>query len=149
MLNVSSIAGFLPHPQGATYAVTKASLTLMTETVHCETRTSGVHVTVVCPGFVRRGEGGADGGTHSFRLPEFAWLDRDEVARKAIEAVQAGKPVCIPGRHCRAGVALSRLLPRELSRRGFERLRARSPALGGCCWPGTPPTCTARSAATA
>ncbi|MFH8788921.1 SDR family NAD(P)-dependent oxidoreductase [Streptomyces roseoverticillatus] len=122
ILNVSSIAGFLPQPQGATYAATKAFLTSMTETVHCEARKSGVHATVVCPGFVRRGEGGADGGMRSVRLPEFVWLDRDEVAREAIRAVCAGKPVCIPGWQYRTAITLSRVLPRVLSRRGFERL---------------------------
>ncbi|MEU3861303.1 SDR family oxidoreductase [Streptomyces sp. NPDC028722] len=125
ILNVSSIAGFLPQPQGATYAASKAFMTSMTETVYCEARRSGVHVTVVCPGFVRRGEGGADGGTRSFRLPESFWLDRDDVAREAIEAVQTGRPVCIPGRPYRAAVALSRVLPRAVSRRAFERLWAR------------------------
>lgn len=125
ILNVSSIAGFLPQPQGATYAATKAFLTSMTETLYCEARGSGVHATVLCPGFVRRGEGGAQGGMRSVRLPEFVWLDRDEVAREAIAAVRSGKPVCIPGRHYRAAIKLSRILPRSVSYRAFERLWGR------------------------
>ncbi|MBB4895178.1 hypothetical protein FHS39_004245 [Streptomyces olivoverticillatus] len=125
ILNVSSIAGFLPQPQGATYAATKAFLTSLTETVHCEARGHGVHVTVLCPGFVRRGAAAPVGGTRSVRLPEFVWLDREEVAREALEAVAAGKPVCVPGAGYRAVLAASRILPRSLSRRGFERLWAR------------------------
>ncbi|GAA3072909.1 hypothetical protein GCM10020000_67180 [Streptomyces olivoverticillatus] len=65
--------------------------------MHCEARGHGVHVTVLCPGFVRRGAAAPVGGTRSVRLPEFVWLDREEVAREALEAVAAGKPVCVPG----------------------------------------------------
>ncbi|WSR73588.1 SDR family NAD(P)-dependent oxidoreductase [Streptomyces sp. NBC_01197] len=125
ILNVSSIAGFLPQPQGATYAATKAFLTSMTESLYCEARKSGIHATVLCPGFVRRGEGGAHGGMRSRRLPEFVWLDRDEVAREAIAAVRSGEPVCIPGWRYRATIKLSKILPRSVSYRVFERLWGR------------------------
>lgn len=122
VLNVSSVMGYWPQPRGVTYASGKAFLTAFSESLHCETARHGVHVTAVCPGFTRRGPGGARGGPRSFRLPEFAWLERDDVARAALAAVAGGTPICVPGRAYRGAVLAARLLPRAVVRTAFKRL---------------------------
>lgn len=126
ILNVASVAAFIPQPQGAVYGATKAFVTAFTETVHCEVRGFGLHVAVLCPGFTRRGPDGAAGGSR--RLPEWAWLDRDAVAEQALTDLAAGVPVIVPGRAYRIALGAIRVLPRELVRRAFIKLWMDDPA---------------------
>ncbi len=50
MLNVGSIAGFLPGPGMAVYYATKAYVLSFTEAMRAELAPHGVRVTVLCPG---------------------------------------------------------------------------------------------------
>src|SRR5436190_9905818 len=50
ILNVSSSAGFLPLPNIAVYAATKAYVTSFSEAIRAETRDYGISVTTLCPG---------------------------------------------------------------------------------------------------
>src|SRR5881409_3023540 len=53
ILNVSSSAGFLPIPEFAVYAATKAYVTSFSEALRSELHGSGVQVSALCPGPVR------------------------------------------------------------------------------------------------
>lgn len=111
LLNISSVAGNHPRPGGATYAATKAFVTTLTESLHEETRGTGVHVTCVQPGFTRT-EMIADGD-----VPGFALMDAEHVARAAVDAVTRNRPVCVPGLGYRALTAAEQLVPRPVLRR--------------------------------
>jgi uncharacterized protein len=50
ILNVGSIAGFLPGPGMAVYYASKAYVISFTEALRCELAKRGVRVTVLCPG---------------------------------------------------------------------------------------------------
>ena len=50
ILNVASIAGFLPGPGMAVYYATKAYVISFSEALHQELKPRGVRVTVLCPG---------------------------------------------------------------------------------------------------
>ncbi len=126
ILNVASVAAFIPQPQGAVYGATKAFVAAFTETVHCEVRGYGLRVAALCPGFTRRGPGGASGGSR--RLPEWAWLDRDAVAEQALAELAGGVAVIVPGRGYRIALGAVRVLPRELVRRAFIKLWMDDPA---------------------
>ncbi len=52
IVNVASLAGLAPGTPGRTlYAATKSFLVKFSESLHLETRDSGVHVSALCPGF--------------------------------------------------------------------------------------------------
>lgn len=121
ILTVSSIAAYWPQPHGATYAATKAFLSSFGETLLCENANTGVHVTTLVPGFTRRGDG-AKGGPRKFTLPDFAWLNREDVAREGLDAVERGAAVCVPGAAYRIALGLTRVLPRSLVRAAFQKL---------------------------
>ncbi|HZU79867.1 MAG TPA: SDR family NAD(P)-dependent oxidoreductase, partial [Acidimicrobiales bacterium] len=53
LLNVASVAAFAATPDSATYSAAKGFVLMFTEAVHDEVAPSGVHVTVLCPGFTR------------------------------------------------------------------------------------------------
>ena len=50
ILNVASVAGFLPGPGMAVYYATKAYVLSFSEALHRELKPKGVRVTVLCPG---------------------------------------------------------------------------------------------------
>src|ERR1700751_693014 len=50
ILNVSSVAGFLPVPNLAAYAATKAYVLSLSEALRAELRNSNISVTALCPG---------------------------------------------------------------------------------------------------
>lgn len=51
VINVSSLASFMPGPYNATYYATKAYVTSFSEALHEEVRGTGVVVQALCPGF--------------------------------------------------------------------------------------------------
>ena len=117
VLNVSSIAGNQPLRGYATYGATKAFVTSFTESVAFELRGSGVHVTVVKPGYTDTEMSGDDEvpapGTLQRRL---LWLDADRVAREAVDAVEAGRLHCVPGLTWKVTDAAIQSLPRAVIR---------------------------------
>jgi uncharacterized protein len=115
ILNVSSMAGFLLAPGSATYAATKAFVTLFSESLRVEVRRQGVHVTALCPGFTRT-EFHAANPAAAGGIPRFAWLDSDDVARAGLAAVAAGRSLSIPGGQYRAAAQLTRIAPRGVLR---------------------------------
>ena len=56
ILNVASIAGFMPGPGMAVYHATKAYVLSFSEALHRELAPRGVRVTALCPGPVERSE---------------------------------------------------------------------------------------------
>jgi short-subunit dehydrogenase len=123
VLNVSSVAGFLVSPGGATYGATKAFVTSFSESLHTEVSGRGIHVTALCPGLTRT-EFHDEGHERAGSAPAFAWLDAGRVARAGLDAVAAGRPVSVPGAQYKAIVPLARIVPRRVLRtagRAFRR----------------------------
>jgi short-subunit dehydrogenase len=114
VLNVSSVAGFFALPGSAVYCATKALVTSFSQSVHAEVSDRGVHVTALCPGFTRTKF--HDGADQQAGIPGFAWLDADRVARAGLDAVAAGRPLCVPGSQYQLVTGLSRIVPRRAIR---------------------------------
>ena len=53
VINVASMAGFVPLPMASAYSATKAAVVAMSESWHAELQDQGIHVAVLCPGFVK------------------------------------------------------------------------------------------------
>ncbi|CAM4175097.1 SDR family NAD(P)-dependent oxidoreductase [Palleronia rufa] len=109
ILNVVSLAGFLPGPNMAVYFATKAGMRSLSEALWQETRGRGVTVTALCPGPVDTdffAAGGLGGGR--------AMLPAGRVARDGWDAMHRGRRVVVPGRRYRAVALLCGLLPRAL-----------------------------------
>lgn len=115
ILNVSSLACYTPAPGTATYSATKAYVTCFSESLHAEVKSKGVHVTVLLPGFTRT-EFQRAAGVDATGMPKFAWLSADEVALAGLNAVAAGRAVCVPGVQYKAVAPVARMAPRALVR---------------------------------
>jgi short-subunit dehydrogenase len=98
VLNVASLIAFQPVPFQATYGASKAFVLSFSDALHEELRGTGVTVTAVCPGPVRTefGKSGGFGGADD-RIPGFLWLEADKVAADALEGLERGDRVVVPG----------------------------------------------------
>ena len=116
IVNVASLAGLMPGAAGATlYGPTKSFLVRFSQGLWSETRGTGVHLTALCPGFTRSEFHDVTGTRERVErnLPRWMWSDADAVARAGFAAVEANRPVCVPGGANRAIAALAKALPED------------------------------------
>lgn len=112
IINLASVAGFLPRRAAATYAAGKAWVISFTENIAQLTDGTGVRVTVICPG-VTHTEFHDRAGADMTKLPAVLWLDADRVVAEGLAAARAGKVISIPSKRYRTLVTVLRLLPRS------------------------------------
>jgi short-subunit dehydrogenase len=119
ILNVASLASFLPAPGMAVYYATKAYVLSFSEALHRELRKKGVRVTALCPGPVPTEFQARAGLTGSMRggLLE---LSAAEVAEAGYRGFAAGKRLVVPGRLNKLVPFLPRIFPRGLVLRVSE-----------------------------
>ena len=115
VLNVASLIAFQPVPYQATYGATKAFVLSFTDALHEEMRGTGVTVCAVCPGPVRTefGEQGGFGGADD-KIPDFIWLEADKVAEDAIEGMEKGERVVVPGALNQLAAFSGHYMPRSM-----------------------------------
>jgi len=113
VLNVASMAGLTPGSAGHTlYAAAKSFMIKSSESLYLETRAKGVHVTALCPGFTRSEFHDANRTREKMsRLPKWMWLSAEEVAEAGYAALEANRPICVPGLQYKAIATLARMLP--------------------------------------
>ncbi len=94
ILNVASIAGFMPGPLMSCYYATKNYVVRLSEAIKEEIRhnRSNVRISVLCPGPVRTNFDEVAGVSFSLK-----GLDSDYVSKYAIDRVLRGKFMIIPG----------------------------------------------------
>ena len=122
ILNVSSVAAFLPVPQLAVYAATKAYVASFSEALRIELRNSGVSVTTLCPGPTPTGfsDAACRASDDQGITPAFFRIPVEQVVQEALQAVARGRARVIPGWKVAAGVALVSILPMVLLRFGLS-----------------------------
>jgi len=111
VLNVGSIAGFLPGPGMAMYYASKAFVISFTEALRQELKPYGVRVTVLCPGPVPtefQVRAGFQPGFDSAILD----VSPAEVARQGYRGLMANKRAVLPGLGIKAVPLMLRLFPR-------------------------------------
>lgn len=120
IINISSVAGFLPRGAAASYAASKAWVTSFTEGVALLNRASGIRITAICPGFTRT-EFHARAQADMSGTPSFLWLNADRVVADGLADARAGKVISVPSKRYRTILALVKLLPRPLVARAMAR----------------------------
>jgi hypothetical protein len=113
ILNVASIASFLPGPRMAVYYATKAYVLSFTEAMRGELGPKGVRVTALCPGTVPtefQGVAGFKPGLDSAVLN----LSAAAVARAGYRGLMSNKRLVLPGVGVRMIPFMLRFAPRSL-----------------------------------
>ena len=113
ILNVASIASFMPGPGMAVYHATKAYVLSFSEALHRELGGRGVRVTALCPGPVET-EFMARAGIPENHFPRLLSRSAERVAREGYDGLMRGRRVVIPGSNNKAAAWLARMLPRRL-----------------------------------
>jgi len=125
IINISSMASFMPVPYMATYAASKAFVRSFTEAITQECKPYNIHVLLFAPGLTKtkfnasagidneRGVGlGSDYESASTQTPE-------EVADELIKALDKHRNFAISGRKNRFGAKLLALLPNSVITRSI------------------------------
>jgi hypothetical protein len=112
ILNVASVAAFMPGPGMAVYYASKAFVLSFSEALHQELSERGVKVTTLCPGPVPT-EFQACAGLGD-RMPNVLALPAERVARIGYDGLMRGKRVVVAGIGNRIGVFLLRFMPNAL-----------------------------------
>lgn len=113
ILNVASIASFLPGPRMAVYYATKAYVLSFTEAMRGELGPKGVRVTALCPGTVPtefQGVAGFKPGLDSAVLN----VSAAAVARAGYRGLMSNKRLVLPGVGVRMIPFMLRFAPRSL-----------------------------------
>ena len=113
ILNVASVASFMPGPGMAVYHATKAYVLSFSEALHRELGGQGVRVTALCPGPVET-EFMARAGIPENYFPHFLSRSAERVAQEGYDGLMRGRRVVIPGSDNKVAAWLARLLPRRL-----------------------------------
>ncbi|MGF1566305.1 MAG: SDR family NAD(P)-dependent oxidoreductase [Flavobacteriales bacterium] len=123
ILNVASVAAFVPGPLMSVYYATKHYVLAFTEGLARELKGTGVTVTALCPGPTSSGfqEAAALGEVEFFNdrhLPT-----SKEVAKYGLEALRAKKVIAVHGVSNKVMTLLPRLLPRSVVRNLVYRIQ--------------------------
>lgn len=117
ILNVASTAAFQPLPGQAGYAAAKSFVLSYTQALAGELRGTGVTATALCPGPVHTGfadNAGIPAEDAEAALPKVMWVDAPTVAKAAVDGMERGRMVVVPGVANRVSAVLSQLAPRSV-----------------------------------
>ncbi|MBO5479159.1 MAG: SDR family oxidoreductase [Clostridia bacterium] len=122
ILNVASIAGFMPGPLMATYYSTKAYIVRLTQSINTELKKdkSNVKISVLCPGPVNTNFNKA--ANVKFNLKG---LSSEYVAKYAINNMLKGKLIIIPGSLIKIARFLAKISPEKLVARICMKMQER------------------------
>ena len=111
IINISSIAGFLPGPYMCTYHATKAYVLLLGEAISYELRKTNVKLLTLCPGpflseFVKKAH-------NDYTFSKIKPITSDKVSLFGYKKSKKGKSLAIVGFKNRLTIFLAKLAPRK------------------------------------
>lgn len=121
IVQIASVAGFMPGPLASVYYASKAFVVRHAEALQHELRGSGVKVCLSCPGpvateFQRSSGVSGDVGAS-------VAMSAEAVAEETIDAMLKGRFLVAPGASNRVIIALSSLLPNRLLMNMVSRIQ--------------------------
>lgn len=113
IINVASVAGFVPRPGSASYYATKAWINCFTECLYLELKAAGSRVRIqsLCPGFTYTEFHDVLGTGRDF-ISKGWWMPAEDVVGASLEGLEKGKLFVVPGWRYKLLVAILRLMPR-------------------------------------
>lgn len=133
IINVGSTASFAAAPRMGPYNASKAAVLALTETLAAEMSGSGVHVTALCPTWVRTniaraGRITGDSASLASKLIDRGWPP-EKVVRQTLDALDRNQLYVVPQVDAKALWRTKRLMP-SLYARGLGLLNRLADARG-------------------
>ena len=97
ILNTGSLAGFLPIPYKTVYAASKSFILSLTLGLKEELKGSGIQLSILCPNGVQTNDEVMSRIEAAGRLSKITIQTPENVARLALDKMEKGKTVIIPG----------------------------------------------------
>lgn len=99
IINVSSLATFLPGKGLTVYGATKAFLNYYSQALQAELAGTGIEVQALCPGYIRTQfhDTMTEEGFDKSAIPEEMWMNADEVVAASLAALGGAQVVVVPG----------------------------------------------------
>jgi short-subunit dehydrogenase len=99
IINVSSMAAFLPFPIAVNYCSTKAYLNMFSESLQNQLKDTNITVQALCPGFTYTGFHDTVEYKDFDRkmIPKWLWMTSEEVVEQSLKALSGKKVIFIPG----------------------------------------------------
>lgn len=113
LFEIASVAAFLPQPQFAVYAATKAFVLSFSRALNAELHHTSAQVIAVCPNPMATAFFDRAGGTPS-AFKRFFFEKPEKVAEKAMRAADRGKDVVVSCLSARLLRLISKLIPHSL-----------------------------------
>jgi uncharacterized protein len=113
LLNVGSMAGFLPGPGMAVYYASKAYVLSFTEALHSELKPRGIRVAVLCPGPVPTEFAERAGLKSKGMAPSNLTQSAEYVAEAGYHGLIGGHRTIVPGLINKLITLLIRIIPRR------------------------------------
>ncbi|MBV9593169.1 MAG: SDR family oxidoreductase [Actinobacteria bacterium] len=110
IINLGSVGGLVPRPETTSYGAGKAYVIAFSQGLSALVKDSGVTVTVVCPGFTHT-EFHERARVDMSYLPEWMWLDVEEVVATGLSDARRGKSLSVPSLRYKAITGLARVAP--------------------------------------
>ena len=113
VINVASVAAFVPRPGSISYYATKAWITHFTEGVHLELKSAGsrVRMQALCPGFTYTEFHDVLGIDRKF-ISIAWWMPAEDVVAASLQGLEKGKLFVVPGWRYKLLVSVIRIMPR-------------------------------------
>lgn len=115
IINISSESVYMIVPKNAVYSGAKAFLKSFTEGLYLDLMGTGVRVMALCPGLTHTDfheKMGMDKSRQTDR-GQIKWMSPDEVVEIALNDLEKGKVICIPGKHTKMLTHMLNLMPRK------------------------------------
>jgi uncharacterized protein len=115
VLNVASLAAYFPMPWLPVYSSSKSFVLAFSLALREELRGTGVSVSVVCPNGIRTNRLARDLIARQGLAGRLTCQYPEQVARAALQGLEAGRAVIVPGAVNRFIKAASGLVPRSIA----------------------------------
>ncbi len=117
IINVASVAGFMPIPYMATYAASKMFVRSFTEAITEECKPYNIHVMLLSPGLTRTNfnhASGIEGVRPNVEYDTASTQSPEQVADEALMALDKGKHFIVSGRRNRLVTKATALVPNTM-----------------------------------
>lgn len=119
ILNLGSIASYIPCPYDAVYGATKAYILSVSKAINTEVKKDNVSITTLCPGATDT-EFADKANMKGTLLFKIAVMQPNKVADIGYHALMKRKAVIVPGVYNKILISLSKFLPEKIMSRGAK-----------------------------